>query len=909
MHAPRLARVLLLATAPEHRADDLLGDLEETHRRRVDRNGRFLASVGTTLEATDMAIALLRARGRADGAERPPRRPSQALRDHRPGLLDFKLGVRMLLKYPGLTIVGGLAIAFATGLGAGVWEFATDLIRPTMPFDEGDRMVELRLRDRRSQDVEWRVLHDYEVWRDEMRTVEEVGAYQNFQRNLESPVGGSRIVLGAEITAASFNAPRVPPYLGRPLGPADEIPGAPDIAVIGYDLWQRHFGGDPRIVGRDVRLAGVPTRVVGVMPEGYAWPWAQEIWTPFRASTGNVPWGEGPPVQVTARLSPGASFVEANAELRAITDRLALAYPEEREGLWSEVARWGTVPLELTGPELTLLYTMMGLFAVGLVVLISCNLAVLLFARTAARSSEIVVRSALGAGRPRIVAQLFAEAMVLGAIASAMGLWAGDAGLAWVSRLMSSMGEGLALPFWLTTRISTETMVAALLVSLTATALAGIVPALRVTGAHVQSDLQRHGAGTTDLRFGRTWTAVIVLQIAVTVAFVPSVIFFGAQVRKIEQASFGVPADEYLTAKLTVRGEIETMSGRGNLQVDSTILSRFPELYGELKRRLEAEPGVAAVTMTATVPGGRHAGRWFQLDGSGERPRYAPITPVDVDFFDAMGAEVISGRGFALADFEGNGLVALVNPEFVEWFMEGRSPVGRRFALDPPRRDPDATAEGPWVEIVGVVEQLAQTIDPETRHHGGIYVPLGPHARDPLWIAARVGPDPMAIAPRLRELAGEVDPRLMVRDVQPLEEAPRVARVTWGGWFVVLLVSAGVAIVLSTAGMYSIMAFIVSRRRREIGVRVALGANRRRIALGILGRGMRQVAMGIVAGTVLFMCTTWVFLSDTNFEAGPTEVLVFISYLAVMAVICGFACVVPTRRALAIEPTEALRSE
>ena len=909
MSAPRPARALLGAVAPEHRVDDLLGDLEEAHRLRMQQYGRLLASVVTTLEAADVAAALLRARSRPDTAERPARRPSQAMRDNRPSLLDFKLGLRMLVKYPGLTLVGGLAIAFATGLGAGVWEFATDLIRPTMPFEDGDRMVELRLRDRRTQDVEWQILHDFEVWRDEMRTVEEVGAYQNFQRNLDSPVGGSRIVLGAEITAVSFNTPRVPPLLGRQLGPADETPGAPDVAVIGFDLWQAHFGGDPGIVGSDVRLAGVPTRVVGVMPEGFAWPWAQEIWTPFRVSSTNVPWGAGPPVQVTARLSPGASFAEATAELAAITERLALAHPEARERLWAEVARWGTVPIELTGPELAVTYAMMGVFAVGLVVLISCNVALLLFARTAARSSEIVVRSALGAGRARIVTQLFAEAMVLGLLASLVGLWAGDAGLAWVGALMSSAGEGLSLPFWLTTRISTETMVAALLVSLTATALAGIVPALRVTRAHVQSDLQRHGVGTTDLRFGRTWTAIIVMQIAITVAFVPSVIFFGVQVRKIEQADYGVPADQYLTAQLSARGEIETMSGRGNLQVDSAAVSRFPEMYRELKRRLEAEPGVSAVTVTATVPGGRHPRRWFQLDGPDERPGMAPVTPVDADFFDVMDADVLAGRGFTASDFEGDGLVAVVNPAFVDWFLDGRNPVGRRLTPDPPRGDPDATPDGPWIEIVGVVEQLAQTIDPETRHHGGIYVPLGPHTRDPIWIAARVGSDPMTMAPRLRELAGEVDPELLVRDVQTMEEAPRVARVTWGGWFVMLLASAGVAITLSTAGMYSIMAFIVSRRRREIGVRVALGANRRRIALGILWRGMRQVALGIVTGTVLFMCTTWVILSDASLRAGRTEVLVFLSYLVVMTVICGFACVVPTRRALAIEPTEALKSE
>ena len=313
---------------------------------RSARHSRTIATIFTSLEAIELSLSLLLSRAgfRSLERRRPAQRPVDALRGNRPSWLDFKLGLRMLVKYPGLTVVAGLSIAFATAIGAGVFEFTMDLMYPKMPFAQGDRIVELRYRDLRTTDFEPRALHDFEVWRSELRTVEEIGAFQIFQRNLRSDRMGSRPVMGVEITAAAFGVPRVPPLLGRPLTRADELPGAPNVMVIGFDVWRSHFGADPDVIDETVRLASEVVRVVGVMPEGFAWPWNEDVWTPFRESTLDHAWGGGPGIQIVGRLAPGASRAEANAEIVAVTAGIVADHPESRERLRPEVTPWGALP-------------------------------------------------------------------------------------------------------------------------------------------------------------------------------------------------------------------------------------------------------------------------------------------------------------------------------------------------------------------------------------------------------------------------------------------------------------------------------------------------------------------------------------------------------------------------------------
>ncbi len=289
-------------------------------------------------------------------------------------------------------------------------------------------------------------------------------------------------------------------------------------------------------------------------------------------------------------------------------------------------------------------------------------------------------------------------------------------------------------------------------------------------------------------------------------------------------------------------------------------------------------------------------------------------TEVDTDFFDALETRIVAGRGFDASDLDGTPSddlsVAIVNEDFVRQLLEGRNPIGRRFRFrDPSWREGEPMRMGPWHEIVGVVEQIAMTIDPEMQDVPGYYVPLATSGADLLRMVLRVGRDPDRLAARVRQLAAEVSPDMLVTDVRPLDDSAWQARKTYQSGLWVVLGAGGIGVLLATVGIYSIMAFTVTRRTREIGVRVALGADRRRVLWGIFSRALRQIGTGIAIGGTIFALLVAFLTSEGSAVLTPTTAGLCVGYLAMMSAVCGLACVVPTLRALAVEPTEALRAD
>ena len=250
---------------------------------------------------------------------------------------DFKLGFRMLVKFPGLTFVAGVAIAFAITLGAGTFQFTGNFFCPKMPFEGGDRVVEIRNRDLATGSPDPRALHDYVTWRDELHTVEEIGAFQTLQRNLLTERGTASPMIEAALTVDAFHIARTPPVLGRPISETDEVPGAPNVVLIAYDVWQGQFGSDPDVVGKTVRLASEQATIIGVMPEGFGWPRAHKIWTPLRLNALDDQRGQSPAIQVVDKLARGTSLREARAEVAAIGRRTAADYPTSHGRLQAEI--------------------------------------------------------------------------------------------------------------------------------------------------------------------------------------------------------------------------------------------------------------------------------------------------------------------------------------------------------------------------------------------------------------------------------------------------------------------------------------------------------------------------------------------------------------------------------------------
>ncbi|HEV2149220.1 MAG TPA: ABC transporter permease [Longimicrobiaceae bacterium] len=804
--------------------------------------------------------------------------------------LDFKLGFRMLGRYPGLTLVGGLAIAFAIATGAATFEFLTQMVRPTIPLHEGGRIVGIRVWDAAGSRVEPRAVHDFLAWRGELRGVEHLGAFRTAEHNLIAGDGPAEPVTAAEMTASGFRVARVPALLGRPLLEEDEREGAPPVVVLGHDVWRTRFGGDPGVVGRDVRLGNAVHTVVGVMPEGFAFPVAHDLWVPLRPGALDPGPRQGPEIRVFGRLAPGATLREAQAELATLGRRAAAAFPDTHEHLRPEVLPYAQSITGVRGLE-SLALMSVNAFLVMLLVLVCANVALLMFARAATRESEIVVRSALGASRGRIVAQLFAEAMVLGGVAAVVGLAAAGFTLRWWLGVSEAEAGG-RLPFWFSGSLSPAAVLYAGLLAVLGAVVAGVVPALKVTGRGLDARLRQATAGGGGLRLGGVWTAVIVAQVAVTVAF-PATAFFARQyVAGIRSLEVGFPAEEYLSARLEVDGEAPP--------------------YRELERRLEAEPGVAGVTFASRLPRTHHPPRRVEVDGGAAAPdpvrgHRVGTAAVDADYFDVLGAPILAGRAFHSGDLEPDSRAVIVNESFVDRVLGGRNPVGLRVRYPGRGRpgQPGQSGEEPdaGYEIVGVVKDLGVIAD-DPAEGAGLYHPLAPGAAFPVHLAVHVRGDPESFAPRLRAIATEVDPALRLHEVLPLDEVGSTLWLELDFLFKLLVLVSSIALLLSLAGIYSVMSFTVSRRTREIGIRVALGADPWRVAAAILSRPLAQVGVGLAAGAVLVTALTRVVSGLSAKEVGMVA-----AYMALMMGVCMLACIVPTRRALRVEPTDALRAE
>ena len=389
-------------------------------------------------------------------------------------LQDYKLGLRMLLKYPGLTMAGGLALAIAIAIGAGWYDFVGKVLLPTIPLPEGDRIVLIDTRNVLTNGVELRVGRDFLEWRRELRTIEDLGAFRLSRRSENSNVTkvGRNLIVGtgaperiqlAEITSAAFRVARVSPLLGRALLESDEVPGAPSVVVLGYEVWQRSLGARQDVIGSQVKLGETLATVVGVMPEGFGYPFNYDAWTPLplQASYGPL---EGGAISVIGRLAPGVTRAQADAEVRVLGERTSAALPATHEHLRPRVQPLGEPgdedgELDVSAIAQLALTNLPSL----LVLLIACvSVGTLVYARTATREGEIALRSALGASRARIVSQLFVETLALASLATAVGLVTADQVLTWGSRARTPTREARrsrSLPAW---RVPPSCMPAAL---------------------------------------------------------------------------------------------------------------------------------------------------------------------------------------------------------------------------------------------------------------------------------------------------------------------------------------------------------------------------------------------------------------------------------------------------------------
>jgi predicted permease len=810
--------------------------------------------------------------------------------------LDWKLGARMLLKHPALTIIGGLSLAAAIALGAVGIELAGELLYKRLPFDDGDRVVRLETQDAAAARVEPRVLHDFARWRRSLKTVTELGAARLSERNVVTGDGRVESLPVAEITASAFPLTRVAPLLGRPLQPTDELQGAEPVVVLGYDVWQRQFLHDPAIVGRVVTVGRTARTVVGVMPPRFGFPRNQQLWVPLPIA--DAPPRQGPPVDVFGRLADGASWEDAAAELDVATARAAADEPDTHAQLRTRVRAFaGRTP----GDPLRL--EDLAIHAIVLLLLgaVSANVATLIFARTAMRESEIIVRHALGASRARVIAQILTEGLVLALAAAVLGLVVAQTTVryAW-ARASQIIGDGL--PFWVDLTLEPATIAYALLLALVAAALIGLLPALKATRASVRAGLQGITSTGGTMTFGGVWSFIVGAQVACTLLFVPAAVGIFANTLR-DQATWAFPADRYLTFRLSM--DDEALAGEQGMPDDGQIAARRALAYEEFAGRLREEPGVTDVTHGDRLP--TTSPEWVpvELEQDGAPPvrlqgNYEggfAMAAVGAGYHDAFGARVVAGRALHTADAGAPNGPVVVNEAFMR--VVGRNPVGARIRTLQRGGQGDP---GPWLEIVGVVTDLETLFAADWGAAAYIYRAASAAEFDPVLVAVRVAGDATPLAPRVAALARQADPGLHLRDIVTLDDVVKQEHSRMAVLSVVFGSVVLVALVFSAAGLYALMAVAVQRRTREIGIRVALGASPRRVLRTVFARAGRQLGGGIIAGNSLILLLAW---RADSLTAGLLVSSAVTS--VIMAAVGVLACAAPARRALRIQPTEALR--
>jgi putative ABC transport system permease protein len=712
---------------------------------------------------------------------------------------------------------------------------------------------------------------------------------------VHSPEGRAADVRGAEVTASVFSILRVPPLLGRTLLPSDEIEGAPDVVVVSSDLWESRFASDPEIVGKTIGIGRRPHTVVGVMPDGFYFPFDDHLWLPLRADPSDYAVGSGPDLVVIGRLADGVSVAEASAELEAVGARLRGEWPDTHASLRPEARSFGVLFVgDVGGREMMVVQ----LISFALLAIACGNVGTLILARTATRMSEISVRTALGASRMRILSQLFAESLVLAIAATAVGLVLAQIV---VNGVANRLVEG-ELPYWIDLDLTPRIIFIAFGLSSACAVVAGVIPAIKTTGPRIQRNLQAHGRGPT-VRFGAFTTALTVAEVAVSVTF----LCFGAAAFESfvgnRSADPLLDVDRYLVARLRTPW-VEPSAAESNTY-ERAFQVRATANQDELVARLARDGAVRHVAMGASLPGTGHATRWVVLDGAGEETA-VPVQGgrVHVDYFRGLGIEVLQGRAFTSADVEApdryDRRSVVVNDQFVRKVLGGVDAVGRliRFTDPNPGEPPE-----PY-EIVGVVETFGTNLlDPDDA--AAVYHPLTSADIHPMPFIIELDGDPTAFIPRLRSIAASIDPDAIVENPRPVAElvAQSLLERRTVTFFVLSLSIVGM--LLAATGLYALMSFTVSQRTREIGIRSALGADAKDVVTTIARRACAQLLTGVALGSVV----GWRFVrtnAGTTF-AVDSELGLVTGVAVAVIVFSALTCLPPIRRGLRIQPNEALR--
>jgi putative ABC transport system permease protein len=799
-------------------------------------------------------------------------------------LKDLRYGARKLVHNPGFSAVSVVTLALGIGLTTTMFSIVYGGLMRGLPFEHPERIVSVRranpVRDFREMSV---TPHDFVDYRAQARSFESLAAFSNGTVNVSGSEKPERFD-GAYMTANAFEVLRARPLLGRTFRPGEDAVGAPAVVVLGYDIWRNRFAGDRAVIGRVIRVNGEPAEVVGVMPKGFKFPAREALWTTLRRPL-EARRGDGDDLFVFGRLKPGVGVDRATVEMSTISRRLATAYPESNKDITAYVEPYTK---SFIGKEITqLLMTM--LFAVFLVLLIACaNVANLLLGQAAMRAREVGIRTAMGATRGRIVLQFLTEPLALAAAGAVLGVGLAAVGVRLFNAAIASTGA----PFWIDIRIDAPILAFVVAVTLFATFVSGVLPAIRASGANVNEVLKDESRGSSSFRGGRLSRVLVVFEIMLSMGLLVAAGLTIKSVTRLRSMDFGFPTKTIFTARVGLPESIYR---------DTAAQLRF---YDELYRRLGDLQGVEGYTLTGMLPALGAPTQSFAVQGKPyaedrDYPQTHYVTTYP-GYFNTFNVQV-RGRDFGSSDTQTSEPVAIVSRTLATRYFGREDPVGRRIRLG------DSKSTEPWRTIVGVVPDMwndgLENEDPQT-----VYLPFPQSPQRYMSVTLRPRGSTGAMTGPVRALVSAIDPDLPIYFVKTLQE-----RIDEDSWFyrvfgVLFMVMGGVALVLAAVGLYGVMAFNVSRRTREMGVRMALGAQPADVVRLIVRQGMIQLAAGLLLGVGLAYLLGRL-LKIILFEVSAVDPLVYGGTVAVLVLAATAASLIPARRATRVDPMVALRYE
>jgi putative ABC transport system permease protein len=804
------------------------------------------------------------------------------------GLLqDIRHAARLIARDRWFTAAAVLALSLGIGASSTMLTILYGMNFRGLPFDEPAALMAIGAEPNRTQggNVPFAV---FEAWRSAARGFSGLAAQVDSPINLGDDTNATDQFAGTFISANGFAVLREQPMLGRDFRPDDDRVGAPAVVIIAHRVWADRFGADRSTIGRTVRVNGESATVIGVMPEGFAYPIETQVWRPLAAlPVMTTPEAGARPVRILGRLADGVSREQARDELNAIVSTLATVPEADRTRR--------TVVLPLNDAHLGSPYEptpMMMLAAVFLVLVIACSHAAsLLLARSAARTREMSMRAALGAGRGRLVRQLLVESVMLALMAGALGLAAASFG----ARAFANETVGFGMPYW--TKFTVDAWLFSYVAVLClATGLAfGLLPALHVSRANLTEVLNQGGrSGMASPRARRLTGVLLVGELALTVMLLAGA---GALVQ-----SNGVVYRADQTLDMANLWEFRVSLP----QPQYASIERRQAFYRALDERLAAAPGMASAALASTAPFMSGDSRPVLMDSepmpaAGTQPPMARVMAIGDRYFDTIGLGLLRGTRLEDLDAASRSTAALVNPSFIERFSPGVDPIGRELRLIN-ERVPGSPPER--FTIVGITPPIRQQI--ANGHSPVVYVP---HATQPVASASiivRGHPDRFAGA--LRQEVRRIDPDLPLFRLQSLERLSYVSRWVMRITSTVFSVVAVIATLLSALGLYSLTAFAAAQRTQEVGVRMALGARRSQVAWLFLRRALWQVSIGLAIGLAAALALGTV-LQGVLVQVRANDPLTLIGVCALLAAVCVVATLLPARKAARLDPVAALRQD